>query len=83
MGVQVVNAQDHEGQQEGDFKTRKVQEFLQIHAFLNFVKSLPNPSPKNNRIECGMRNAEFGVRNKKNERFIEESAEGAENKKKE
>jgi len=48
VGGQVVNAQDREGQQEGDFKPRKVEEFLQMYAFLNFIKSLPNHPPKKN-----------------------------------
>ena len=54
MGGQVVNPQDNESQQEGDFKSRKVEEFLQMYAFLNFIKSLPNPSPKNNQIDWQM-----------------------------
>jgi len=61
LGGQVVNPQDNESQQEGDFKSRKVEEFLQMYAFLKFIKSLPNPSPKNNHsspsAECGIRNA--------------------------
>ena len=61
MGGQVVNPQDNESQQEGDFESRKVEEFLQMYAFLKFIKSLPNPSPKNNHSP----NAEFGMRNAK------------------